>query len=282
MLAQGGVLQSDPVVQGPGQLVSAATTPEPARHVLCASAGNFGQAVSYGFCQADRQVTVYVPRSANPAKIERIRQLGARVVEHGQDFDEAKLAARQAAEHMEEALFVEDGHDAAITIGAGSIGLELAPEHFDAIVVPVGNGALISGLACAVKDACPSTRILGVTPSTAPSMALSWRAGRPIPTDTADTCADGVAVRQPVARAVAWMRRWVDDVTTVDEEQIAAAVYQLFDLTGLLVEPAAAVPLAMARHSHFSDAGRICLILTGSNIDPRIREGLAFPATRRP
>ncbi len=268
--------------KGRGSSYLAAATPESTRHLLCASAGNFGQAMAYSFRRTDRQVTVYVSRRANPAKVDRIVQLGATVIEHGQDFDEAKLAAREAAEHLEEGLFVEDGHDAAITIGAGSIGLELAAEHFDALFVPVGNGALISGLACAVKDLYPDTRILGVVPATAPSMALSWRAGRAVPTDTADTRADGVAVRQPVSRALGWMHQWVDDVATVDEEQIAAAVYQLFDLTGLMVEPAAALPLAMARHTNFGDVGRICLILTGSNIDPRTRQELIFPAPCHP
>ena len=264
--------------KGRGSSYLAATAPEAARHVLCASAGNFGQAIAYSFRATGRPVTVYVSRSANPAKVERIRRLGAAVIEHGRDFDEAKLAARDAAGQLEDALFTEDGYDPAVTIGAGSIGAELNAEPFDVIFVPVGNGALISGLACAVKDQYPATRIVGVVPSAAPAMALSWRAGRPVPTDTADTHADGVAVRRPVPRAVAWMRRWVDDVTEVEEEQIAAAVYQLYDLTGLLVEPAAALPLAAIRRSQPSGAGRICLILTGSNIDPRIRRELTRPA----
>ena len=95
-----------------------------------------------------------------------------------------RLAARDAAGQREDALFAEDGYDPAVTIGAGSIGAELNAEPFDVIFVPVGNGALISGLACAVKDQYPATRIVGVVPSAAPSMALSWRAGRqsrPIP-----------------------------------------------------------------------------------------------------
>lgn len=264
--------------KGRGSSYLAATAPQSARRVLCASAGNFGQAIAYSFRATGRPVTVYVSRSANPAKVERIRRLGAAVIEHGRDFDEAKLAARDAAGQLEDVLFAEDGYDPAITIGVGSIGAELNAEPFDVIFVPVGNGALISGLACAVKDQYPATRIVGVVPSAAPAMALSWRAGQAVPTDTADTHADGVAVRLPVPRALAWMRRWVDDVTEVEEEQIAAAVYQLYDLTGLLVEPAAALPLAAARRSQPSGTGRICLILTGSNIDPRMRRELTRPA----
>ena len=263
--------------KGRGSSYLAATVPKSARHVLCASAGNFGQAIAYSFRPTGRPVTVYVSRNANPAKVDRIRQLGATVIEHGHDFDEAKLAARDAAGRLAGALFAEDGHDLAITIGAGSIGAELSARQFDAILVPVGNGALISGLACAVKDQHPDTRIVGVVPSAAPSMALSWRA-RPVPTDTADTRADGVAVRLPVSRALAWMHRWVDDVTTVEEDQIAAAVYELYDLTGLVVEPAAALPLAAARRSPLGRAGRICLILTGSNLDPRMRQALITAA----
>ena len=162
--------------KGRGSSYLAATAPESGRHVLCASAGNFGQAIAYSFRPTGRPVTVYVSRSANPAKVERIRGLGATVVEHGRDFDEAKTAARDAAEQREDALFAEDGYDRAITISAGSIGAELNAELFDVIFVPVGNGALISGLACAVKDQYPVTRIVGVVPSAAPSMALSWRA----------------------------------------------------------------------------------------------------------
>ena len=189
--------------KGRGSSYLAATVPKSARHVLCASAGNFGQAIAYSFRPTGRPVTVYVSRNANPAKVDRIRQLGATVIEHGHDFDEAKLAARDAAGRLAGALFAEDGHDLAITIGAGSIGAELSARQFDAILVPVGNGALISGLACAVKDQHPDTRIVGVVPSAAPSMALSWRAAgrfrptRPIRGLTAWRCAGRYPVRWP-------------------------------------------------------------------------------------
>ena len=244
------------------------------QHVVCASAGNFGQAIAYAGRARDVAVTVYAARQANPLKVDRMRALGAEVILEGDDFDLAKLAAREHAAARPDCVFVEDGDDVAIAEGAGTIGLELAPLDLDAVLVPVGNGALISGVGRWMKAHSPRTRIIGVCAETAPAMEISWRTGRPTTTETADTAADGIAVRVPVPAAVEWMREVVDDVVLVTERQISEAVWTIRDALGLIVEPAGAVGVASA-FAQPADGGVVATIVTGSNVGPDLFRELA-------
>ena len=244
------------------------------QHVVCASAGNFGQAVAYAARSRDIAVTVYAARQANPLKVERMRALGAEVLLEGDDFDVAKAAARRHAEQQPECVFVEDGQDVAIAEGAGTIAVELAPLDLDALIVPVGNGALISGIGRWMKAHSPRTRIIGVCAEAAPAMEISWRTGQPASTEDAATVADGIAVRVPVPIAVEWMREVVDDVVLVSEECISATVWTIRDTLGLIVEPAGAVGVAAALDHRF-DAAVQATILTGSNIAPGLFRELA-------
>jgi threonine dehydratase len=247
---------------------------QPGREIICASAGNFGQAMAYAGRARGVPVRVFAATTANQGKLARMRQLGAHVVLAGSDFDEAKDAAKAFARDRPESLFVEDGDEPRIAEGAGTIGVELAPMAVGTVLVPVGNGALICGIGTWLKAHAPATRIVGVCAAAAPSMADSWRAGRPVPSQSAQTMADGIAVRVPVPAAVEWMRDCVDDIVLVSEDQILAAVFVIRDALGLLVEPSAAVGVAAAMTGSFAGT-RVGTILTGANLSADLLTRLA-------
>ena len=168
----------------------------PGTALMCASAGNFGQAMAYACRARGVPLTVYAAEQANPLKIARMRAMGARVVLAGEDFDAAKALAREAAAR-EGARFVEDSRDSKPTEGAGTIALErlALPEPFDALLVPLGNGALLAGIATVVKARRPETRIVAVRASGAPAMVESLQSGRIVSHDR--------ITRSPMASACA-------------------------------------------------------------------------------
>jgi threonine dehydratase len=174
-----------------------------------------------------------------------MRRLGVEVRLEGKDFDEAKAAARALAE-SEGWRFVEDGREAEIAEGAGTIALELCcwPEPFDALLVPLGNGALLSGVGTWMKARAPSTEVIGVCAEGAPAMALSLREGVVRTTEKVDTIADGFAVRVPVEEALSDLFGVVDDVLLVDDRSMVRAMRLLFWKMGLVVEPAGAAGIA--------------------------------------
>lgn len=248
------------------------------RVMVCASAGNFGQAMAYACRNRGRRLVVYAAETANPVKVARMRSLGAEVRQVGRDFDAAKEEARRHAEETG-GWMVEDGREAAISEGAGSIAVELSRlDGFDAMVIPLGNGALLAGMARWVEETDPGTEMIGVCARGADAMERSWRAGRPVTRPRTGTIADGIAVRVPVPEAVEDMRGIVDDVVLVDDEQILAAMSLLFRLSGQLVEPAGAAGVAalLADRPRFAGA-RVATVLCGSNIAPGLAERLLDP-----
>ncbi|MCP2260751.1 threonine dehydratase [Streptoalloteichus tenebrarius] len=244
------------------------------RQVVCASAGNFGQGVAHAGRALGVDVRVFCAEHANPNKVARMRALGAVVTLTGADFDEAKEAAREYASEHPDSVFVEDGREPAIAEGAGSIAVELfdparGAEPLDAVVIPLGNGALAAGMARWIKEVSPATRVVGACASGAPAMELSWRAGAPVRTERADTIADGIDVRVPVPAAVEWIRGLVDDVVLVDDDEMLDMVRVVRDSLGLLVEPAAVSGLAaIGRHRVPGD--RVATVLTGGNVAQRV------------
>lgn len=236
--------------------------------IVCASAGNFGQGMAYAARQHGAAVTVYAARTASTLKIERMRALGADVVLAGEDFDAAKAAGRAHAEDCG-ALFVEDSRQEPITEGAGTIGLELTrfPEPLDAVVVPLGNGAMLNGVARWLRHAAPATEVIGVVAQGAPAMRDSWRAGRPIEGGAVTTFADGIGVRVPVPEALDDMRGLVDDVVAVDDERTLAAMRLGLRHLGLVLEPSAGVGIAAIAADPERFAGRtVATILCGGNV----------------
>ncbi|HKW60736.1 MAG TPA: pyridoxal-phosphate dependent enzyme [Candidatus Dormibacteraeota bacterium] len=236
-------------------------------HVVCASAGNFGQGMAYACRKRGVPITVFAARGASPLKIDRMRALGATVGLEGDDFDEAKDAARAYATRHG-FLFVEDGLIGAIGEGAGTIGLELAEgrEELDAIFVPLGNGSLVNGVGTWIKHASSQTRIIAVCAEGAPSMALSWKARKALDAPT-DSIADGIAVRVPVPAAVEITLTTVDDVMLVSDDAMRMWIRRLFTDAGLVVEPSGAAGLAaIAEHANDLEGKRVATILTGGNL----------------
>ena len=248
--------------KGRGTEFFVATLEDPAP-LVAASAGNFGQGLARAAVKRGRAVTIFAAENANPLKIARMRELGAEVILIGHDFDAAKTEARQFAARNG-FRYVEDGREPAISEGAGTIAMELGA--FGTVLVPLGNGALINGIGTWMRHAHPATRIIGVCAAGAPAMQLSWQTGTIHATETADTFADGIAVRLPVAEALEDMRSTVDDILTVTDDHIRHAMRLLLSHTGLVVEPAGAAGVAALLAFPARFAGQsLATILCGSN-----------------
>jgi threonine dehydratase len=241
--------------------------------VVVASAGNFGQGVAYAGRAMGIPVIVTAATAASPIKLAAMRRLGADVRTAGEDFDAARLAAADLAAGSGWHLLV-DGEDPWISIGAGTIALELTDAvasgdlpAIDRFYVPVGNGALIGGIGTWLRSGASATRVIGVQAAAAPAMTLSWRERRPIETPSADTIADGIAARVPVPAALELMIGVVDEMLLVDEEQIVAATRQMSIAVPTTVEPAAGAAWAAIRAAE-SHAGAIGVLVTGGNVAP--------------
>lgn len=245
--------------------------PDSAAEIVTASAGNFGQGLAHAAAAAGRPLTVYAATTANPDKVEAMRRLGATVVLEGDDFDAAKSAATLFAAETG-AYLVIDGNEPAIAEGAGTIGLEMlrqwTGEPLDSVLLPLGNGALATGVGAWFKHASPQTRVVAVAVNGAPSMALSWRAQKVIETTTVDTIADGLAVRVPVPYALDTMDGTVDAVTEVDDGDLIAAMRLVHRHLGMVVEPAGVAGIAAILADPDKWAGRaVGTVLCGANID---------------
>jgi threonine dehydratase len=235
-------------------------------HVVCTSSGNFGQAIAYACQSRGLRCTVFLDEDANPIATERIRgfRADARVVSTSR---KRGPEAKSFAESTEGGILVEDARDPASAEGSGTIGLELREAgRLDAIIVPVGDGALISGVACAVKEESPSTRIVGACPAAAPSVAESWLAGTPTRAE-AHTIADGLSTTDPIPASVTRMRALVDDMVLVSEGGLVEAMRLGARTLGTLLEPSAAAGLA-ALLEHDLPGERVAVLLTGSMVRP--------------
>ena len=239
------------------------------RQVVCATAGNFGQAVAYAAARNGIRPIVFCATNANPLKVKRMQQLGADVRQVGENFDAAKVAAKEFCA-VHDAYFVEDGKDVAISEGAGSMAVELMSGcELDAVLVPLGNGALINGVGTWIKHVRPATKVIGVSSVRADAMEASWRSGSFIERESADTIADGIAVRTPVPEALDDMKGIVDDVVLVTEDSILDAMRTLFVSSGIVGEPAGVAGLAALVEHHDLRVGRVGTIVCGSNLTER-------------
>jgi threonine dehydratase len=239
--------------------------------LVCASAGNFGQAMAYACRKRGIPLIVYAAVEANPHKVARMRALGAEVRLEGLDFDEAKLAAKRFAAESG-ALMIEDGLAPEITEGAGTIAVELFAQNntYDAVLIPLGNGALLNGMGRWIKYVSPQTKVIGVCAETADAMRASWLKGpgaRAVARASAETIADGIAVRVPIPEAVADMHGVVDEVVTVDDAVILQSMRHLHSMAGLVVEPAGAAGIAaLAANTNRFEGMRVATVLCGSNL----------------
>ena len=238
------------------------------RPLVCASAGNFGQGLARAAGRRGRTVTVFAAKRANPLKVEAMRALGADVRLGGADFDAAKDAARRFAASSD-AFYVEDGAMPEIAEGAGTIALEISESGLmpEVMIVPLGNGALATGIGTWCRHAEAGTHVIGVVAAGAPSMRLSYAAREPVATDKADTIADGIAVREPVTYAVECMRHTIDEVVTVSDTSIIRAMRLVHGHLGLVIEPAGVAGLAALLEEPARWRGaRVAIPLCGGNV----------------
>jgi threonine dehydratase len=243
----------------------------PGARVMAASAGNFGQALAYACRRRGIALTVYASVNANPLKVERMQALGAHVVLHGTDFDAAKIEAKRAAAGIGAAM-VEDGREARLSEGAGSIAVELLhqPTPFEAVLVPLGNGALLGGVARWMKTHAPHVDVIGVAATGAPCMELSWRAGIPVETDRIDTIADGIGTRVPIPEALGDLIGTIGDILLVDDDAMIEGMRLAHRHLGLVLEPSGAAGLAaLLSHSVRFRGRAVAAILSGGNLTPQ-------------
>ena len=237
------------------------------QNLVCATAGNFGQAMAYVCRSNNRPLIIYSATNASSLKIDRMRSMGADVRQMGDNFDAAKEHAKVFCAETG-AHFVEDGRDIAISEGAGSIAVELmANASFDAVLIPLGNGALITGMARWIKHVSPGTQVIGVSSATADAMHASWKSGSVIERESANTIADGIAVRTPVPEALTDMMGIVDDVLLVSEDGLKSAMKLVFDKAGLVTEPAGIAGIAAVLEHQALRGKKLATVLCGSNLN---------------
>ncbi|MFL2762888.1 MAG: threonine/serine dehydratase [Dehalococcoidia bacterium] len=244
------------------------------KKIVAASAGNYGLAIAEACKRNNIESIIFVPEDANISKIDRIKLTGSEVIKSGRDFDDAKSNAKKYAEDTG-LLFLEDGKLPAMHMGAETIGNEIIESNFDYVFVPIGNGSLISGIGNAVKDKTNNTKIIGLVPSESPSMFLALN-DENFENQTADTIADGLSVRNPVIDSVNLAKEIVDDVLLVEEDLLMKSMKSFIDYENLLVEPSAAITLAgfVQYRDKFPDQSKICFIITGGLVDPRMIDNI--------
>src|SRR3954452_24957782 len=236
--------------------------------IVTATRGNHGQSISFSAARAGVPATIYVPHGNSPDQNDSMRSFGARVIEFGQDFDEAKHEAHRVAA-AENLHFIPSFHWDLVA-GVASYALELfrAVEQLDAVYVGVGMGSGICGLITARDLLGLKTEIIGVGAVNAPATALSFEAGKPVTTPTARTFADGIATREPLAEVVNTIRRGAARFIKVSEDEMAEAMRVYFDDTHQVTEGAGAAPLAALLQERERMAGRnVGVILSGGNIE---------------
>jgi len=241
-----------------------------ARGIIAASAGNHAQGLAYHGSLLGVPVTVVMPSFAPLIKVTNCRELGARVILHGNDLSHARAEAERIA--LAEGLtFIHPYDDDAVIAGQGTIALEILEQTPDveAIVVPVGGGGLLSGIAVAVKAKRPDVRLIAVQPERAACLAAAISAHKPVVIDVAPTLADGLAVSLLGTRAFEILAHALDQVVAVDEAAIALAVLRLIELEKSVVEGAGAAPLAAFISGKLPQlkGKRVVLMLAGGNID---------------
>lgn len=235
---------------------------DPTRTWVCSTAGNFGQGLAYAGRARGATVETFVSPGVPGEKVAAMRALGASV----HTSERAGDAAREHVAAADDRLLVIDGLDPEIAEGAGTIGLELEDSGpIDLAVVQIGDGALISGIACWLKAARPSTRIVGVCASGAPAMERSFAAGRVVSTPGTDTIATALAISEPVPESLARVRALVDEIVLVDDGDLRSAQGQILETLDRRVEPAGAAGVAaLSRHGAELPPGRTAVLLTGA------------------
>lgn len=245
------------------------TAEERSRGVIAASAGNHAQGVAYHAGKQGIRAQICMPLTTPLIKVSATKSYGAEVILHGANYDEAcEEAVRRSEQHG--MTFIHPFDDEIVIAGQGTMGLEILEQVADAeaVVAPIGGGGLISGVACAVKESNPRVRVIGVQPARLPSMKVAIAEGHPVTLSPAGTVADGIAVRRAGEKTLPLIQKYVDDIVTVDEEEIANAILLLLEREKTLAEGAGAAAIAAMINRKTSLSGnKVVVLVCGGNID---------------
>jgi threonine dehydratase len=246
---------------------------ERARGVVCASAGNHAQAVAYHAQRLGIDATIVMPEVTPLVKVQATKTFGGRIVLHGGNFDEAFERAKEI-EAAENRVFVHAFDDDLIMAGQGTIGLELLEQnpYLEAVVIAVGGGGIIAGTALAIKETNPRIKVYGVETSAVPSMKVALEAGAPVMLPPARTIAEGIAVRRAGEKTLELVKKYVDDIIVVDEEEIASAILALLEREKTVAEGAGAASLAALLHKRIPAVlgKKVATVISGGNIDVNV------------
>jgi len=237
--------------------------------VIAASAGNHAQGLAYHAGRRGIKAQICMPLTTPLIKVSATKSYGAEVILHGANYDDAceEAIRRGQEQHL---TFIHPFDDDAVIAGQGTLGLEILQQHpeIEAVVVPIGGGGLIGGIACAIKETTPTIQIIGVQTARLPSMKAAVAAGKPVTLPAAATVADGIAVRRAGDRTLPLVQKYVDDIVTVDEEEIANAVLLLLEREKTMAEGAGAAAIAAWINRKLHMAGRkIAVLVCGGNMD---------------
>jgi len=246
---------------------------ERGRGLVAASAGNHAQAVSHHATQRGLSAQIVMPMATPLNKVMSTRRFGGEVVLHGANYDEACVEAQRRCTEQGR-TFIHPFDDDAVMAGQGTLGLELleqAPE-MEVLVAAIGGGGMISGVACAVKELNPKVKVIGVQTSRLPSMKAAVDAGKPVTLPVSATLADGIAVRRAGEQTFPVVQRYVDDIVTVEEDEIASAILLLLEREKTLVEGAGAAPVAALLQKKLPEleGKKVTAVISGGNLDVSI------------
>jgi threonine dehydratase len=245
------------------------TPEEVSRGVIAASAGNHAQGVAYHAGRHGIRAQICMPLTTPLIKVSATKSYGAEVILHGANYDEAcEEAVRRSAQFG--MTFIHPFDDEVVIAGQGTMGLEILQQvpDVEAIVAPIGGGGLISGVACAAKETNPRLKVIGVQPARLPSMKVAIAEGHPVTLSPAATIADGIAVRRAGEKTLPLIQKYVDDIVTVDEEEIANAILLLLEREKTLAEGAGAAAIAALINRKTSlNGNKVAVLVCGGNID---------------
>ena len=245
------------------------TEVERSRGVIAASAGNHAQGLAYHAGRQGIRAQICMPLTTPLIKVSATKGYGAEVVLHGANYDDACEEAVRRSEQFG-MTFVHPFDDEVVIAGQGTMGLEILQQvpDIEAVVAPIGGGGLIAGVACAIKETNPRVRVIGVQPARLPSMKVAIAEGHPVTLSPAPTIADGIAVRRAGEKTLPLIQKYVDDIVTVDEEEIANAILLLLEREKTLAEGAGAAAIAaLINHKTALSGKKVAALVCGGNID---------------
>lgn len=248
--------------------IASLSSEERACGVIASSAGNHAQGVAMAARMFDTPATIVMPAGAPLSKVKATREMGANVVLHGTVYDDAYAEACRIQQETG-ATFIHPFDDPMVIAGQGTIGLEIMDDMPDVrtLVVPIGGGGLASGVAAAVKMLHPDVRVIGVQAAGAAGMKASMEAGHVVELDSAKTIADGIAVKKPGQMTFELCSRYVDEIVTVDDDEIAQAILLLMERGKMVAEGAGAASVAAIMSRKFDVSGKVAAVISGGNID---------------